>query len=127
MPLFVNWEQMMREQAEAEAEYATANLQIFAKFDAVTAVIEDDESALTKIATGDVDLAKAFVEEHGVKAKREAIYEASVALIAAVKRRNERIFGVSVAANRLQRFAAARPSFRSGPFAGVVSMESKRK
>lgn len=124
VPIFVNWEQMMREQEEAEAEYAAAYHRLFAKCDAVIAVIAGDVSALAKVDDGEIDLAKAFIRQHGAMAQFEANYEACVALKAALNRRNERIFGVGEAAKRLQRFAAARPH-RGGTSSAVVSIERR--
>lgn len=126
VPIFVTSDQMMAEQAEAEAEYATENLRIFAKFDAVCAVITGDPSALAKVADGEVDLAKAFVEQNGDMAQCRANYEAAIALKAAITRRNDRIYGVNEMAKRARRFASAVARRYSGPTSEVTQIKSKR-
>ena len=126
LPIFASYDALKREQEEAEAEYVAENIRAFAKYDAVLAIVSDDESALAKFATGDVELAKAFVRQHGEKAKSEATYEAGVTLLAALKRRHARLYGVGELAKRSQRFAAAVLRRYHGPASEVTSIESKR-
>jgi hypothetical protein len=126
VPLFQSFEQMRAEEQAALEEYARENERLFAKYDAVLAVVADDEPVLAKFANGDVDLAKAFVRLHGDRAKSEVAYQTGVALLAAVKRRNDRIYGVSDLAKRGRRFAAAVSRRYQGPASDVTSIESRR-
>src|SRR6185436_10860040 len=88
LPLFQKFEDMQREEQEALQEYASANERLFAKYDAVMANVAD------------VELAKAYVRHHGARAKSEATTEAGIALLAALKRRNARLYGVGEVAKR---------------------------
>jgi hypothetical protein len=125
LPLFQNFEQMQHEEREALQEYATDNEKIFAKYDAVMAIVADDEPALAKFADSDVELAKSYVRQHGARATSEATFEAGAALLAALKRRNARLYGVGELAKRTQRFAMAVSRRYDGPTSAVVAMEKK--
>ncbi len=125
MPIFVSFSELQREQQEAEQEYADENERIFKRLDAVQAVVANDGSTLAKIEDPEVALAKAHVKRHGAGAELEATREAAVALIAAVKRRNDRMFGVSELSKRSQRFASAVSRRYHGPASAVVALEKK--
>ena len=127
LPLFQKFEDMQREEQEALQEYASANERLFAKYDAVMAIVADDEPALAKFADSDVELAKAYVRHHGARAKSEATTEAGIALLAALKRRNARLYGVGEVAKRSERFAMAVARRYRGPASEVTSIESKRR
>jgi hypothetical protein len=126
LPLFQSFEEMQREEHAALQEYADTTERIFAKYDTVLAIVADDEPVLAKFAESDVDVAKAYVQQHGKSAKSGATYECGVALVAAIKRRNARLYGVGELAKRSRRFAASVSRRYAGPVSDVVAMEGKR-
>lgn len=126
VPLFLDFATLQRQEHEIQQEFVNDWNAAYQRLDAVIAVIKSDQGELAKLATDDVDLAKTFVQQHGDRAKSEVVRETGLALIAAARRRDERLYGVTELAKRSRRFAAAVDRRYRDPASAIISMEGKR-
>lgn len=126
LPMFRSYADLEREQAEILERFTAEWEAAYRLWDAVVAVLKNDQGELSKFASGDVDLAKSFVVQHGDDAKWKIECVTASTLLAAAKRRNEGIFGIGEMAKRSQRFANAVSRRYHGPASDFISMERRR-
>ncbi len=127
VPLFISFETLQRQQNEAYQQLATEWNSTCERYDAVHAVIKNDDGELAKLAPGDADLAKRFVAEQGEAAESQINRETISTLLAISKRYEAEIYGIGENAKRSRRFAASVSRQYRGPASDITSLESKRR
>jgi len=116
VPLFKTFEQLHADECEIYQEHHDAWHAAFHRWDLVKAVIADDAAELTKLTTGDAEMALAKSDAARFKvgdcgdhvlAIARATTELSDTLRSLVEKRNERLYGLGTLAKRSMRFASA--------------------
>jgi hypothetical protein len=133
VPLFKTFEQLQSDEAEILADYE-AELDAAVKADDLArAGLGIDKDELSKLNTVDRELAKAAADRLLGEARGDvAIAKANLrtegltAIRDALRKRNERLFGIGELAKRSRRFATAASRRYYGPAASVTSLEVKR-